>query len=282
MSAITAENIDQFLDHLSQKPCRGPKSFSREPSEVPKLASSTIKKCYMILMSGYTTAKKWRYVKEIPETIAPAERNKRRKAWASDQVYSVMQTIDNKVLHLAVHLAFVCSLRAGETAGIDIGSIDFQDKSFWIKRQIQRVSDEALEQIAKDEIIYYVFPKQQKKAKSSLVLKGPKTEDSYRKQYPTAPLLQEIRERLIQVQKNKDYFGAEYHDYGLLLCHPDGRPIDPKFLDRIFKKHQASIGIKEEDQIEFQGLRKSGQMHKVRLTKNNYQLVAENSGKSIR
>lgn len=34
------------------------------------------------------------------------------------------------------------------------------------------------------------------------------------------------------------------------------------------------------DQIEFQGLRKSGQMHKVRLSKNNYQLVAENSGQS--
>jgi len=40
------------------------------------------------------------------------------------------------------------------------------------------------------------------------------------------------------------------------------------------------MGIAECDQIEFQGLRKSGQMHKVRLTQNNYQLVAENSGQS--
>lgn len=280
MSTITAENIDQFLDYLSKKPCGGAKSFSRDPSEIPKLASGTVKKCYTVLMSGFTTAKKWRYVKEIPETIAPAERNKKRKAWSSSQVYSVMQTIDNKVLHLAVHLAFVCSLRAGETVGIGIDSIDFQDKSFWVKRQIQRISDEALEQIAKDEIIYYVFPKQQQKSKSCLVLKGPKTEESYRKQYPTTPLLQEIQERLLQIQKNKEYFGAEYHDYGLLICHPDGHPFEPKFLDKIFKKHQTSIGIKEEDQIEFQGLRKSGQMHKVRLTKNNYQLVAENSGQS--
>ena len=34
------------------------------------------------------------------------------------------------------------------------------------------------------------------------------------------------------------------------------------------------------NQIDFQGLRKSGQMHKVRLSKNNYQLVAESSGQS--
>lgn len=34
------------------------------------------------------------------------------------------------------------------------------------------------------------------------------------------------------------------------------------------------------DQIEFQGLRKSGQMHKVRLSQNNYQLVAQSAGQS--
>lgn len=32
--------------------------------------------------------------------------------------------------------------------------------------------------------------------------------------------------------------------------------------------------------IEFQGLRKSGQMHKVRISKNNFQLVAESAGQS--
>ena len=32
--------------------------------------------------------------------------------------------------------------------------------------------------------------------------------------------------------------------------------------------------------IDLQGLRKSGQMHKIRLTKNNYQLVAANAGQS--
>jgi len=46
----------------------------------------------------------------------------------------------------------------------------------------------------------------------------------------------------------------------------------------VVKVWQAAEGITS--QIEFQGLRKSGQMHKVRLTKNNYQLVAENSGQS--
>ena len=174
-------------------------------------------------------------------------------------------------------IAFVCSLRAGETAGIDINTIDLRDGSLWITQQVQRVSDKALEVLPKNEVIR-VFPKLMPNSKTSMILKGPKTEGSNRKQYLTAPLLREIRERLDEIARCKAFFKDEYQDYGLLICQPDGRPIDPNNLDKWFKDWQTASGI--EEQIEFQGLRKSGQMHKVRLTQNNYQLVAENSGQS--
>ena len=278
MSSIKSEDVDNFLDHLSQKHCKGSKSYHRRPDNVPTLSSSSVKKCYNILIAGFHVAKKWRYINEIPETTAPAEKWKKRKAWDANQVYSVLTGIkDDKLLHLAVHIAFVCSLRAGETAGIEIHTIDFYDRSLWITQEVQRVSDEALEVLPKNEIIR-VFPKQIPSARSSLILKGPKTEGSLRKQYLTTPLLQEIKERIKEVESNKAFFGNEYKDYGLLLCQPDGRPIEPNCFVQWFKDWQTAKGI--EEQIEFQGLRKSGQMHKVRLTKNNYQLVAENSGQS--
>ena len=277
MSTITSEDIDNFLDYLSQKPCKGTKSYGKNPTEIPTLSSGSVKKCYTILTSGFPSAKKWKYITEIPDTSAPAEKNKKRKAWAPEKVYSVMESIDDKLLHLAVHLSFVCSLRAGETAGIEANTIDFHDRSLWIKHQIQRVSDKALSVIPSNEIIF-VFPKQKSDAKSSLILKGPKTEGSYRKYYLTTPLLKEIKERLEQIGQNKEFFGEEYHDYGLLICQPDGRPFDPKSFDKKFKEYQNAAHIENGDQIEFQGLRKSGQMHKVRITKNNYQLVAESAG----
>jgi integrase len=180
-------------------------------------------------------------------------------------------------MHLAVHLAFVCSLRAGETVGIDVKTIDFHDRSMWITQEVQRVSDESLSKLPGHEILF-VFPKQIAESKTSLILKGPKTEGSHRKQYLTTPLLREIKERLDEINRFKEIFGDEYCDYGLLICHPDGKPIESKSLVKLFKKWQTEMRI--ENQIEFQGLRKSGQMHKVRLTKNNYQLVAENSGQS--
>ena len=80
---------------------------------------------------------------------------------------------DDKILHLAVHLAFVCSLRAGETAGIDLQTIDLRDGSLWITRQIQRVSDEAIGKLPKQEVIR-LFPKQVRTSKSTLILKGPR------------------------------------------------------------------------------------------------------------
>jgi len=278
MSTITSEDIDNFVDYLSQKPCMGSKSYNVSPDEIPTLSSGSVKKIYNVFTAGFPVAKKWRYITDVPETTPPVEKWKKRKAWGPDVVYSALLGIsDNKLLHLAVHIAFVCSLRAGETAGIDIKTIDVRDHSLWITQEVQRVTDEALDVLPKNEIIL-VFPKQVQSAKRSLILKGPKTEGSHRKQYLTAPLMREIRERLDEIDRCKEIFGEEYRDYGLLICQPDGRPIDPKNLDKWFKDWQKASGY--EDQIEFQGLRKSGQMHKVRLTQNNYQLVAENSGQS--
>ena len=83
-------------------------------------------------------------------------------------------------------IAFVYSLRAGETAGISVKTIDFPDRSLWITQEVQRVSDKALSELPKNEIIR-IFPKLCPISKSSMILKGPKTEGSYRKQYLTTP-----------------------------------------------------------------------------------------------
>lgn len=242
------------------------------------LSSSSIKKCYTVLFSGFSTAKKWHC--EIPDVAVPSEKTVKRKAWDAQKAYEIMESIkDQGLLHRVVHLAFVCLLRAGEVAGIDLQTINLSEGSLRIARQVQRVSGRALAELPKNEIIR-VFPKQTARSKSSLILKAPKTEGSHRKQHLTEPLLLEIKKRLAQIQMHKDFFGEEYKDYSLLICQPDGRLIDPNQLEKNFKVHQRMLGIEEKDQIEFQGLQKSGQMHKVRLTRNNYQLVAESAGQS--
>ena len=77
MSTIKSEDVDDFIDHLSRKQCQGSKSYHRSPNNVPTLFSSSVKKCYNILTAGFHVAKKWRYITEIPETTAPAEKWKK-------------------------------------------------------------------------------------------------------------------------------------------------------------------------------------------------------------
>lgn len=278
-STITTADIDDWLDQLSQTPCSGSKSYHKAKNEIPTLSSSSIKKFYNILIAGFPYAKEWGYIKKIPHTRAPAEKQKKRNAWDSKKIFTVLNQIEDKLLHLAVHISFVCSMRVGEVGGIDVKSINFFNRGFWIHQELCRVTEESLETLPANEIIR-VFPPELKNSKSRLILKEPKTEDSVRFQYLTTPLLKEIKERMAEIEENKQFFGSEYHDYGLLICKADGTPIDPRSFSKQFKECQRKIGIEEANLIDMQGLRKSGQMHKVRLSNNNYQLVAEAGGQS--
>lgn len=280
MSEITSRDIDDFVDHLSQKQCRGTKRYSMTREEIPTLASATVRKVFNLVKTAFMTAVEWGYARSMPNTQAPTVKHKKRPFWSPQDVYMAldgMQTPGEEILHLAIHMAFICSLRAGELMGIGVKSVDFRDNTIWITQSLQRVSDEALAMLPAHEVIRR-FPKLTDFSKSMLILKPPKTEDSTRKQYLTAPLVMEIKARIAQIEHDKEYYGEEYHDYGLLFSWPNGDPIEPTRIEKWFRTWQADNGI--EDTIDIQGLRKSGQMHKVRLSGFDYQLVAQNSGQS--
>ena len=283
MSTITAQEYDDFIDYLNQKPCGGSKAYNKEPDEIPTLASSSVVKCYLILNAALPTAKEWGYITEAPKFKRPSVKTEKRAFWMPETVFNALERMDESeehdFVHLCVHLAFICSLRAGETAGVLIKDIDLNSQSIFIQQEIQRCSDEALERLPKSDVIF-VFPKQKSNAASSLVVKGLKTEKSERKAYLTQQLTQEIKKRLERIEKDKAYYGAKYNDYGLLLCWPNGNPMEAINLGRSFKKWQQKNGIDKDSQIDFQGLRKSGQMHKIRLSQFNYQLVASLGGHS--
>jgi integrase len=283
MSRITAEEYDDFIDFLGQKPCGGSKAYNKKPEDIPTLSSSSVIKNYMILSAALPTAKDWGYITEIPKIKRPSVKTEKRAFWMPETVFNTLEKMsesaENDFVHLCVHLAFICSLRAGETAGILVNDIDLRNQSVFIKQEIQRCTDEALERLPKSDVVF-VFPKQKSNAKTSLVVKGLKTEKSERTAYFTRQLAEDVQKRLEQIERDKAYYGETYNDYGLLLCWPNGNPMESINLGRMFKKWQIRNRMSEGSQIDFQGLRKSGQMHKIRLSQFNYQLVASLGGHS--
>lgn len=278
-NTITSENIDDWLDWLFKKPCKGSKSYGKKRSDIPMLSYGSVKKYYSLFCSSLVTAHEWGYISRIPASTAPKGRYNRRKAWKPQEVRQFLeQTEDDKIIHLLVHLAFVGSLRESEVAAININQIDLSKARLFLSHTIERVSEASI-QATRSEVAF-IYPKEKGYAHTVLVLKDTKTEKSVRKMYLTAPLALEISERIEQIREDKLLYGRNYHDYGLLVCKPDGRPFDPKWFNRAFKRKQAELGILPKHQIEFQGLRKSGQMHKIRLSANDFQLVAEAGGQS--
>jgi len=279
VSKITAEDIDEWVHKMSLKKCKGPKSYNKQEEDVPTLRGSTIMKSFNVISPAFRDAEAWGYTNKCPvsKDQAPTIRYEKRKYWTKEQMLFAIDSIIDPLLHLAVHLAFICSLRPGETVGMDISSIALPNRSLWVKQTLQRVEEDALNEVSQEDIIK-VFPKKKKDAKSVLILKKPKTDESERTGFLNSYLQDEISQRMVQIERDKEYFGAEYHDYGLLLCWPNGDPIEPRRMDSNFKKWQMEQGFEENDTIDMQGVRKSATMYKLRLTNYDLQSVSGETG----
>jgi integrase len=268
-------SISAFIEHLKNKPCGGSKSYNKKPEEIETLGSSSVKKCFDILSAALSTAKEWKIIKEIPEATPPSVKYKKRAYWTPQEALSTIYSIDDPVLRLGVHIAYVLTLRPGEVVGIPIGAI--QGSGIEIRQEIERMTDKALKATAKEDIIR-VFPKKKGESGTQLVLLTPKTEGSVRRLYLNKFLSEDIAARLSQIEKDKQYYGDAYNDYGLLICLPNGDPVERTRMQRWFKDWQARNDT--EIKIDMQGLRKSGAMYKLRLSDYDYQAVQLETGHS--
>ena len=146
-------------------------------------------------------------------------------------VKQALDGIENPQLHLAVHLAFICSLRIGETVGLTWDDIDFDKNLIHVHRTLQRVSRESLQFIPQDDIIH-IFPSKIANTNSTLVLKLPKTANSNRIIYLTPALRRELMLRKAMAAKQRAFAGEEYYDFNLVFALEDGFTVEPKLCEK--------------------------------------------------
>ena len=91
---------------------------------------------------------------------------------------AALDSMDDPILHLAVHLTLVGALREGEIVGLTPEDLDFDAAdgigTFRINKSMQRVRKEALNQVD-DGCIIKVFPDKLERSTTSLILKSTKT-----------------------------------------------------------------------------------------------------------
>lgn len=241
------------------------------------LSTGTINEVYDVLKPALKCAVEWKLLRESPlPTEAPKVIKKKREIWNDSTMKEAFAQIKHPLLHLAIHLAFVCSLRNGETVGITLDNIRLKDKTILIDKTIERLEWAALKAVPQKDIIQ-IFPNKFPNKKSCLVLKRPKTEESNRTAIITDPLGQEIFERMQQIERDKKRLGEKYHDYNLLICLENGDPVEPQLVMKWFDKWQKKAGAAF-PRIVFHGIRHSATTYKMGISDGDANAVQGDGG----
>ena len=208
MSSITSSAIDGFIDHLFQKPCRGSKSYGKHTSEIPTLSSGIAKNAITFLhlalkqQNDGTTSQRFPIPKVHPNTtrgVKPGLLSIFQKF--SIRFKMIPSSISRFTWPLYVHLErarlLLLTFTQSTLTKAVCGSPKFLNMS--LTRPSKIYPEKRL----------LKFSKQFSNAKSHLVLKIPKTEGSLRKQYLTSPLVQEIKERIAEINRAKESLSSE-------------------------------------------------------------------------
>lgn len=281
VTGVKPKEIDIFFNDLRQKRIDKPQYRNMPESEIPCLSSKSQREIYFTVKLLFASAVTWRLINQSPVTCdAPSKGKPKRVVWDRTMMKQVLENMNDAILHLAIHLAFACTLRIGETVALGLGTedIDLNTGTIHIHRTLQRVSKEALKELQPEEI-YHIFPAKKKNPKSVLVLKKCKTEKSDRFVKLPEPLIAEIKQRTQRIEKEKEFHGSDYNDYGLLLCYDNGNPIEPARMQEMFREWQRESGLKVPFNV-FKGLRGSSITMKLKVSNGDIKSVQGDSGHS--
>jgi len=94
--------------------------YGNNTDDLPCLSATTIRYIFIILKQAFGKAVEWKLIDESPVTGDVPKRKppKSRQVWGFEDWYLALENISSELLLLAVHLAFSCSLRPGEVAGL--------------------------------------------------------------------------------------------------------------------------------------------------------------------
>ena len=204
MQKLRPYHIEALYDTLSKTPCGqyvGGKRRDLSPKQQKRtLSGTTLHEVHQLLHNSFLLAVEWGILIKSPVPVeAPKKTTQERSIWEVEEMRAALDSMEDPILHLAVHLTLVGALREGEVAGLTPEDIDFDAANgmgtFTVNRSMQRVQKDTLAQVDKG-CILRIFPDKLEGSKTSLILKDTKTEASCRTIFMTAALREELKQWL--------------------------------------------------------------------------------------
>lgn len=205
----------------------------------------------------------------------------KRKVWSVSTFREALPRVEDDILALAMNLAFSCSLRVGEITGltwdcifIDEESIENGNARIIVNKEVARVSIEALQRLNERDVLV-TFPAQKPHCTTRLVLKTPKTETSTRVVW----LPKTVAHMLVEHRKNqeelKEFLGADYHDYNLVVALENGNPVESRIIRKRLQVFCDTTGY---ERVDFHSLRHLSTKYKLKLTQGDIKSVQGDTG----
>ena len=284
MQKLKPYHMENLYTTLSKTPCgsyiEGKKQELTEKQKQRFLSGTTIHEVHRLLGTAFQYAVEWGILIKSPVPVdSPKKSTQERSIWTVEEMRAALDSMDDPILHLAVHLTLVGALREGEIVGLTPEDIDFDAAdgigTFRINKSMQRVRKEALNQVD-DGCIIKVFPDKLERSTTSLILKSTKTASSCRTIFMTSALKEELKKWLNQLAADEMKDPARYHDSGMLFRLPNGLAVEPVLIRKKFLKWQDAHP--EFPRIVFHGLRHSSATYQLMISGGDVKAVQGTTG----
>lgn len=255
---------------------------------IKPISAKVMNEIHKFLKAMFYQAIEWNMIDKNPcrkrnSTLPECVKGK-RAFWTRNEFMhacSCAEKIDDLMLLVAMHLSVGTTMREGEICGLqwercylsekDIASGDCR---IVIDRELSRVPKYSMQEL-NNKGIMYVFPNLLGDAKSSMVLKDPKSKTSNRTIWlpPTvARLMLKLKE---QQERNKEWYGDSYRDYDLVVCWDDGRPFEGRQFNKRLKKLIAQFDLPP---VVFHSIRHTSTTYKLKIAGGDVKLVQGDTG----
>lgn len=283
LNEITTKKLSNFYNQLLGVPqvAKANGKMSGECVQPP-----SIKKVHDIIRCALNQAILWEYLDtkmRNPASMAtlPKISKNRRKVWDVETFKVALSLTDDTILLIAMHLAFACSLRIGEIAGLTWDDVFIEEADIKsgnarviINKELSRVDFEVMQKLKGKDIIQ-IFPTLKAYASTRLVLKTPKTETSNRTVWLPETVAILLQKHKRDQQEVKSFLGTAYHDYNLVLALDNGAPVESRIVQERFRLLWKNNNLEE---VVFHSLRHLSTGYKLKMTNGDVKSVQGDTG----
>ena len=194
-----------------------------------KLSPTTVRYINLIIKGALRQAVNNRMISEnvTDGVVLPKKRKVEITPLTREEVIRFLEVAKGDRLYTLYLLEMMTGLRRGEILGLKWEDIDFKEGRIKVIHNLYRVNN-----TDKDA-----------GSKYKLVLLTPKTESSKRSILLNQFMVEELLRHKKKQEREKELYGEDYRDLGMVFCKPDGDYISPREFLRQYQRLLQKAGL---------------------------------------